>query len=228
MRSRHCHRNVSNVRIDKWSRVNLRDLWKRTTLGWPIANDGFARTWRRVVRIFWSFPFRSDAHEVFDANYEDANLEEDSDGNPLRLKVCVRLYGWSRIQNRRVVRKLQRRVKITPGIGFRVVRLLLQSSNLLSIDPGTYSDACLLGGGECLHSANNWPINDDPFGNFTCICHLCMTWEFLQHSCQFKLIYVSPDIFVCIPHGYESHKRRHGVGAFEVHCMKSTYLLSSD
>ena len=70
----------------------------------------------------------------------------------------MRLYGWSRIQNRRVVRKLQRRVKITPGIGFTVVRLLLQSSNLLSIDPGTFSDACLLGGGECLHNANNWPI----------------------------------------------------------------------
>ena len=74
--------------------------------------------------------------------------EEDSDENPLRLKVCVRLYGWSRIQNRHVVRKLQRRMKITPGIGFRVVRLLLQSSNLLSIDPGTFSDACLLGGGD--------------------------------------------------------------------------------
>ena len=70
------------------------------------------------------------------------------------------IYGWSRIQYRRVVRKLQRRVKITPGIGFRVVRLLLQSSEskLLSIDPGTFSDACLLGGGECLHNANNWPI----------------------------------------------------------------------
>ena len=40
---------------------------------------------------FWSFPFLSDANEVFDANYEDANLEEDSDENPLRLKVCVRL-----------------------------------------------------------------------------------------------------------------------------------------
>ena len=106
---------------------------------------------------FWSFLFRSDAHEVFDANYEDANLEEDSEENPLRLKVCVRLYGWSRIQNRLVVRKLQRRVKITPGIGFIVVRLLLQSSNFLSIDPGTFSGACLLGGGECLH-ANNWPI----------------------------------------------------------------------
>ena len=64
----------------------------------------------------------------------------------------------SKFQNCRVVRKLQRRVKITPGIGFRVVRLLLQSSNLLSIDPGTFSDACLLGGGECLHNANNWPI----------------------------------------------------------------------
>ena len=49
-----------------------------------------------------------------------------------------------------------------------------------------------------------------------------MTWEFLQHSCQFKLIYVPPDIFVCIPHVYESHKRRHGVRAVEVHCMKST------
>ena len=65
-----------------------------------------------------------------------------------------------------------------PGIGFRVVRLLLQSSNLLSIDPGTFLDACLLGGGECLHNVNNWPSyshKDDPFGNFTCICHLCMT-----------------------------------------------------
>ena len=44
------------------------------------------------------------------------------------------------------------------GIGFIVVRLLLQSSNLLSIDPGTFSDACFLGGGECSHNANNWPI----------------------------------------------------------------------
>ena len=40
---------------------------------------------------FWSFPFRSDANEVFDANYEDANLKEDSDENPLRPKVCVTL-----------------------------------------------------------------------------------------------------------------------------------------
>ena len=83
---------------------------------------------------------------------------EDSDETSLRLKVCVRLYGWSRIQNRRVVRKLQHRVKTTPGIGFRVVRLLLQSSNLLSIDPGTFSHACLLDGGECSHNANNWRI----------------------------------------------------------------------
>ena len=59
--------------------------------------------------------------------------------------------------------------------------------------------------------------------NFTCICHLCMRWEFLQHSCQFKLIYVSPDIFVCIPHVYEGHKRRHGAKAVEVHSIKSTY-----
>ena len=28
---------------------------------------------------------------MFDANYEDANLDEDSDEDPLRLKVCVRL-----------------------------------------------------------------------------------------------------------------------------------------
>ena len=114
--------------------------------------------WRRVVRIFLEFTLSFGPHEVFDANYEDANLEADSGENPLRLKVCVRLSGCSRIQNRRVVRKQQRRVKITPGIGFRVVRLLLKSSNLLSIDPGTFSDACLLGGGECLHNANNWPI----------------------------------------------------------------------
>ena len=45
--------------------------------------------WRRVVRIFLEFPLSFGPHEVFDAYYEDANLEEDSDENPLRLKVCV-------------------------------------------------------------------------------------------------------------------------------------------
>ena len=133
--------------------------------------------WRRVVRIFLEFPRLSlGPHEVFDANYEDANLEEDSDENPLRLKVCVRLYGWSRIQNRRVVRKLQRRVKITPGIGFRVVRLLLQSSNLLSIDPGTFSYACLLGGGECLHISNNWPIRITTTRSATSLVFAICAW----------------------------------------------------
>ena len=86
-------------------------------------------------------------------------LEEDSDENLPHLKVCVRLHRWSRIQNRRVVRKLQRRVKITPGIGFRVVRLLLQSSNLLSIDPGTFD----IPFGVCLpeHSKDMHPhLND--------------------------------------------------------------------
>ena len=125
---------------------------------------------------FWSFPFRLDTNEVFVANYEDANLEEDSDENPLCLKVCVRLYGWSRIQNRRVVRKLQRRVKITPGIGFRVVQLLLQSSNLLSVDPGTFSDACLLGGSECLHNANNWPIRIKTTRSATSLVFAICAW----------------------------------------------------
>ena len=102
---------------------------------------------------FWSFPFRSDAHEVFDANYASR-------------KTATRiLSAWKFVRLRMkqdskspCSSKLQRRVKITPGIGFRVVWLLLQSSNLLSIDPGTFSDACLLGSAECLHNANNWPI----------------------------------------------------------------------
>ena len=126
-------------------------------------------------------------------------LEEDSDENLPHLKVCVRLHRWSRIQNRRVVRKLQRRVKITPGIGFRVVRLLLQSSNLLSIDPGTFLDACLLGGGECLHNANNWTIRITTTRSATSLVFaIC---AFLQHSCQFKLIYFSLCMFMRVKNG---------------------------
>ena len=66
-------------------------------------------------------------------------LKQGSDGNPLRLKVCVRSTyeaGW----NRRVVQKLQRGVKVSDiHSGFRVARLIWL--NVLSFLPGTLSDA---------------------------------------------------------------------------------------
>ena len=58
--------------------------------------------------------------------YLTQRLKQGSDGNPLRVKVCVRsTYEAGLIRNRRVVPKLQRGVKVSDiHSGFRVVRLI--------------------------------------------------------------------------------------------------------
>ena len=98
------------------------------------------KKWRRIVRIS-GVPVLSPSDFGRSWGIWRNASKQGSDGNPLRLKVCVRsTYEAGLIRNRRVVPKLQRGVKVSViHSGFRVVRLI--QLNLLSFLPGTLSDA---------------------------------------------------------------------------------------
>ena len=144
--------------------------------------------------------------------------KQGSDGNPLRLKVCLR--STYRIRNRRVVQKLQRGVKVSDiHSGFRVVRSI--KLNLLSFLPGTFSDAwvwstCVWMNRLCLSVLGG---GLSPFSNL----YLQFVHEFRISSASLPIesnLCFSRKLFVCIPRVYIRVRTNTEI-AFEVYTCNS-------